>query len=139
MARKPQGIVDDIAKIGVKGAKQVIKGVRTSKKADKKVLKNNYPVSKKEVRQAVKHHTAKNASSLYAANPKKFKTSKDYFNAGELSAVQTVGRFAGNKNMRRKVRGDKVESIKRRGASSYKTQIRNAARNKKKSAIEINR
>jgi hypothetical protein len=139
MAKKPKGIVDDIIVLGAKTAKKTIQGVRTNKKAVKKTLRENYPVSKREVNKAIKRQTAKNASSLYAANPRKFKTSSEYFDAGERMSRQALSRVSGDKKMAQKIRGDKAASIKRSGATSYKRQLSNAAHNKKKSAIEINR
>lgn len=93
MARKPaitglhsQGIVDDIIKLGVKGASKAIKLTSANKKYVKNMVKTEYPVAgnNKKVVQAMR-------------NEKKSAIAR---NSGSLSYKTNISRAANNKKVK---------------------------------------
>ena len=126
MAKKPQGIIDDVIKLGIKGTKKTLQGTRYSKKHASKMVKEASP-SKKAL---TKKRTMDNAQSLYKSNPKKYPDARGYMAEGESKAIKEVSGY------NRAASRAKAQAKYNTYSDTYKGGLRKAATGRRKSAIE---
>jgi hypothetical protein len=126
MAAKPQGIIDDIIKLGIKGTKATLKGTRTSRKVAASKVKEASP-SKKAL---TGRRKLANAQSLYQSNPKKYPDARGYLAEGQSNAMKEVSGY--NRAASRAKAQGKYNTY----SNTYKGSLRKAATGRRKSAIE---